>query len=277
MLIAGCSDKGSPGVTTTAMALASAWPTPMVVVEADPGGGDLAIRLRTRDRAALPESPTVLTVAAAARTSPSADLVSRYAHVFTKGVSVVPGQLSAEQGAGVTDWVALGAALCASEVPVVVDLGRLHGASGLMAVAAAADVVVVVGRAASGSVIRLRERLNRLAPELSALRGSPPRLFPVLVSTARYGNADVADLEQILTGSPSRPFVAGAGFVAFDPGSVARLEAGEEPEGRLARTSLLRTAREVVGQLEELVDWATAAARDGAVTSAAGPGLGNAT
>lgn len=277
MLLAICSDKGSPGVTTTALAFASTWPTPMLVVEADPGGGDLAIRLRTSDRAALPEAPTVLTVASAARTSFSANLVSRYAHGFTKGVSVVPGQLSAEQGSGVTDWMALGAALCASEVPAVVDLGRLNGASGLMAVAAMADVVVVVARPASGSVIRLRDRLNRLAPELAALRGGPPRLFPVLVSTARYGTADVADLDQVLAGSPVRPFLVGSGFVAFDPRSVARLEAGEEPGGRLGRTALLRTAREVAGRLEVLVGGANAGASDGAAASAAGPVLGSAT
>ena len=53
MLIALCSDKGSPGVTTTALALGSAWVTPVVVVEADLAGGDLAIRLRPHG-AALP-------------------------------------------------------------------------------------------------------------------------------------------------------------------------------------------------------------------------------
>jgi hypothetical protein len=33
------SASGSPGVTTTALALASVWPRPVIVVEADPTGG----------------------------------------------------------------------------------------------------------------------------------------------------------------------------------------------------------------------------------------------
>ncbi|MGK2852999.1 MAG: hypothetical protein ACSLE3_02645, partial [Microbacteriaceae bacterium] len=38
-LIALASASGSPGVTTTAMGLALAWPRPVLLVEADPTGG----------------------------------------------------------------------------------------------------------------------------------------------------------------------------------------------------------------------------------------------
>ena len=253
MLIGVCSDKGSPGATTTALTLASAWPTQALVVEADPNGGDLAIRLRTKDGAALPEAPTVLTVAAAARTSRSPDLTARYAHRLTEGVSVIVGQLAAEQSAGVVDWESFGSALAASEAAVFVDLGRLHAGSRLMPVAAMADVVIIVGRPDPGSVIRLRDRLNRLAPELAAIGGRPGRLFPVLVSVNRHGRADVDDLSRILAESPARPFLVGAAFLAFDPRAVGRLESAEEPAGRLARTPLLRTARDVTAELRRLL------------------------
>jgi len=45
-LIAFASVKGSPGVTTTVLALASVWPTSqhLIVAELDPAGGDLATR-----------------------------------------------------------------------------------------------------------------------------------------------------------------------------------------------------------------------------------------
>ena len=48
MLIAVCSLKSSPGVTTLAVALGARWPGPEVpiVVEADPAGGDLLTRFR---------------------------------------------------------------------------------------------------------------------------------------------------------------------------------------------------------------------------------------
>lgn len=253
MLIGVCSDKGSPGVTTTALSLASAWNGQAIVVEADPGGGDLAIRLRTRDGAALPEAPTVLTVAAAARTSRTPDLALRHAHRLTDDVQVISGHLTPEQSAGVVEWASLGSALAASQVPVFVDLGRLHAGSVVLPVAAMADVVAVVARPDPGSVIRLRERLRRLAPALAGQGGRPPRLLTVLVSLGRHGAADVEDLRRILADSPARPFLIGSSFVAFDPGAVARLECGEDPQGRLARTPLLRTARLVASELASLV------------------------
>ncbi|HET6918671.1 MAG TPA: hypothetical protein VFI46_04305, partial [Jiangellaceae bacterium] len=127
MMVGVCSDKGSPGSTTTALVLASAWPEHAVVVEADPQGGDLAIRLRRHGGAALPEVPTVLTVATAARRGPSADVLAGYAHELTRGVSVIPGALVAEQVAGVAEWEPLADALTGTEAPVFTDFGRLHG------------------------------------------------------------------------------------------------------------------------------------------------------
>ena len=41
MLIALCSVKGAPGVTTSALALALSWPRPVVLAELDPAGGDV--------------------------------------------------------------------------------------------------------------------------------------------------------------------------------------------------------------------------------------------
>ena len=66
-LVAVASVKGAPGVTTTALALAAAWPAAVdggvrpVVVEADAAGGDVAARL------GLPHAPGLLDVAVAAR------------------------------------------------------------------------------------------------------------------------------------------------------------------------------------------------------------------
>ena len=44
-LIAVAADKGAPGVTTTALALAAVWPRPVLLAECDPAGGDLVYRL----------------------------------------------------------------------------------------------------------------------------------------------------------------------------------------------------------------------------------------
>lgn len=254
MLVAVCSDKGSPGATTTALALASAWLSSAILVEADPYGGDLAIRLRTQAGDALPETPTVLTVATAARTSDDADLVGRYAQQLNQQLSVVPGYLAAEQLGGVPTWEPLAAAASASPRPVVIDLGRLHAGSPVLPLAVAADVVVVVGRADVGSVIRLRERLCRLIPALASRRGAPPSLWPVLVTAARHGAGDVADLRRVLADTAAAPLLSGVGYVGFDSATVSRLEAGESPAGRLARTTLLRTARVLVTEIVAAVE-----------------------
>ncbi len=118
--------------------------------------------------------------------------------------------------------------------------------------AARADVVAVVARPDAGSVIHLRERMMRLVPALAARRDAPPRLFPVLVSLRRQGPADVADVRRILAETSAGPMLAGAGYLAYDPAAVRRLESGETPTGRLARTRLLRTTGALAQQLGDL-------------------------
>jgi MinD-like ATPase involved in chromosome partitioning or flagellar assembly len=249
MLVAVCSDKGSPGATTTALALAAAWREPAVMVEADPYGGDLAVRMRTDAGTVLAETPTVLTAAAAARTRRDGALATEYAQRVNGQLSVLPGHLVAEQTAGISDWTPLATSLACSSRPVVVDLGRLHAGSPVLPVAAAADVLVIVARAETGAVIRLRERLSRLVPALAARRTSRVRLFPVLVTRERHGQRDLLDLRRVLEGTDAGPLVAGMGCMAWDRSAVARLEAGEYPGGLLARTGLMRTARRTAADL----------------------------
>jgi hypothetical protein len=254
MLLALCSDKGSPGTTTTAVALAAGWPTPAVVVEADPYGGDLGLRLRTETGGVLPETPTVLTLATAARTWTTGRIVQRYAQRINDQISVVPGHLVAEQAAGVPDWLPLATSFAGEDAPVLIDVGRLHAASPLLPVAARADLLVVVSRAETGSMIRLAERLARLVPALAAHRQEPPRLFPILVGLDRHRVADVADLRLMLEETSAAPLVVGTGHLAFDLAGVARLMAGQDPSGRLARTAVLRSARRTAADLAPLVD-----------------------
>ncbi|ABL81054.1 MULTISPECIES: hypothetical protein [unclassified Nocardioides] len=251
MLIALCGDKGAPGVTTTALAIGSAWPEPAAVVEASPTGGDLAIRLRPKG-SVLPETPTVLSVVTAARGHDGTDAVASHSYVLNSTTTVVPGPALAEQFTNIGDWSPLADALGHSLAPVFADLGHLHAASPTLAVAARAHLVVVVSRPDMASVVRVRERLIRLSTDLARMGGAPPRLFPLLISTIRHGQADVADLLAVLSETPARPFIVDAGFLAHDPAAVRRLQSGEEPAGRLARTALMRSARTVVSQIERL-------------------------
>ncbi len=222
------------------------------MVEADPYGGDLALRCQTKGGGVLPEAPTVLTVAVAARTEVSNDLVTRYAQPLNDELSVIPGHLTAEQGTSVSDWTPLARSLRASEVTVVADVGRVHARSPSLPIAAAADVVVVVSRADMCSVVHLRERLVRLVPLLAELRSAPPVVLPVLVTDRRQGPRLAGSLMDLLQASAVAPFVTETGWLAWDPDAVARLESGSRFAG-LARTALLRSSTRVVAQTRSLV------------------------
>jgi hypothetical protein len=119
-------------------------------------------------------------------------------------------------------------------------------------VAAAAEVLVVVCRGEAASVVRVRERLTRLVPALANARGSAPVLMPVVVTRSRYGSADAEDLARTLAETTAGPFIAGVGWIALDEPAVARLQASEDPTGRLARSALMKSAAAVVAQLGEL-------------------------
>ena len=249
MLIALCSDKGSPGTTTTALALASAWSAPAAVVEADPYGGDLPLRVRTQGREVLPETPTGLTLAAAARSTTGTELLERFTHRINDQLAVVPAPLMAEQTAGVADWESLATRLTDADTPLFVDVGRLHASSPVLALAAAADVVLPVARAETESMIRLRERAGCLVPALASHREAPPRLFPVIVGLERHRDGDLRDLRMLLEDTSAGPLVAGVGHIAYDLTGVGHLLAGQPPTGRLARSKLMRSARRTVGEL----------------------------
>lgn len=257
-MIVVAADKGSPGATVTALALASAWPQPATLVEADPWGADLPLRVR-RHGEVLADRETVLSLATAAtardsegRLPEGGDLVDRYAQDLSDHVRLVPGPVSAERAAAVPNWRALADALEASARPVIADLGRLHVASPSMPIAVAADVVVVVCRGEIGSVLRLRERVTALVPALAELRGAAPRVVPVVISSKRHGPGDAADVQAALAETAAGPFIPTVGSLAWDPSAVEALYRGEDPTGRLlARTALMRSATELASRILE--------------------------
>ena len=253
MLIAVCCDRGAPGSTTTALALAAATPVDCVLVEADPYGGDLAVRCAPPNGgSAFPPAPTVLTLAAEARTSVFAEQAARRAHEFTSTTRIVPAHFSAEQAAGVMNWAPLARALRASSTRVVADLGRIHANSPSVPVAAAADVVVVVTRPELGAVLHLKDRLERLVPVLAKIRNAPPVVVPVVVTGRRTAKAVTSEVAQLLRSSSAEPVVADVGWIAVDPAGVARLEGGHVG-GKDSRTALLRSATALNEAIDQLV------------------------
>jgi hypothetical protein len=225
--------KGSPGATTTALALAALSHRPAYMVEADSFGGDLAYRCRHAGLP-LPETPTVLTATAAVRHGHADDVLPRYSHQVGDRLRVVPGHLAAEQ-AFATDWEPLARSLSGSGHPVYVDVGRVHSASPTLPLVAMAEIVVAVLRVDVTSVARTLAQLDRLVPELAVRRDSVPSIVPVVVVAPRHASVVVVELRELLAGSRIAASIRDVGWIAYDEPAADLLYSGRAPSrGRFA-------------------------------------------
>jgi len=254
MLLAICADRGAPGSTTAALALASARGLPAIVVEADPYGGDLALRLKPDGKHPLAATPTVLSVAAGRsaerRHVPTPtpmrqlDLWRSGSHELCERVRVVPGFMNAEQGASVT-WPSLASVLASQTVPVFADVGRIHTGSPSMPILTAADAVIAVCRGDMGSVHHMIERLEALAPAIAERTGRTPMFLPMVVAPRQHGSELAQAVSQLLGTSAVGPAVRYVGWLAWDPAGCALLEDGGDPwEKPLRKSPLMSSARE---------------------------------
>ncbi|TYB43870.1 hypothetical protein [Actinomadura chibensis] len=157
------SAGGSPGVTTTALGLALAWPGKVLLAECDPMGrrvlpGYMADRLEGS------AGPGLLGLATSARAEPEGSL-SLEDYVFPIADDGPVGLLH-----GVRDprnasqlvalWPLLVQALTARDGDAIADLGRVGGAETPVPLLAAADVVVVVLKPTLVQVDAVRPRLD---------------------------------------------------------------------------------------------------------------------
>jgi hypothetical protein len=163
MLIALASVKGSPGVTTFALALAASWPADVrrVVIECDPAGGDLAQRF------GLAASPGLLSLAAAAREPVDPDVVWSHTQPLPGGVQVIPGPPGGHQARAALSTLTSGASPLYGmarrpEVAVFADCGRLDPASPAEAVIRRADVLLLISGTYSDELAHLATRVHEL-------------------------------------------------------------------------------------------------------------------
>ena len=156
-LLAVTSAKHAPGVTTAAIALAiAAGPVPAsLVVEADPGGGDLAARCE------LPVEPGLGSLAASGRHGTSVDLVDHVQALPAGpfGVLAPPSPSLTRSALGALGG-RLADALGAWPGTVVVDCGRWDPLGPAVPLAAVADALIVVLRPTVEGVEHVRARLD---------------------------------------------------------------------------------------------------------------------
>ncbi len=172
----------SCAVTTTATALAQAWPPPgqVVLAETDQAGGTVAARH------GLAASPGLATWAAAARRQDSAALLTEHCQQLPGGLRVLPAPASGEQTrAALTVLGGRLAGLAEAGSDVVADCGRLDAGSLSWPVVEAADLVLLVCRPDLPD-------LHALAGWLDTHAGRVQQLLVVLAGPGAYPRAEVA-------------------------------------------------------------------------------------
>jgi hypothetical protein len=258
-LVALAADKGAPGVTTAAVALGAVWPERAIVAECDPAGGDIAYRLPGPGGAPLDPHRGLLSLAATARHGVEPQQLWDHVQALNGGLEVLVGVATAEQSAGLAGlWDGLGQAL--GRVPgadVIADCGRITPGSPSTALLRHASVLVLVARATVESLAHARDRLASLAGRLGEGAVMGPAIGLVLVVSPGESKVAVAQVGDVLRAA--RLPVEVLGTIADDP-KGAGLLAGQW-SGRLGRSLLIRSAREVARTIHARIASTAGAAR----------------
>jgi hypothetical protein len=246
-LIAIASDKGAPGVTTAALALAAVWPRPVLLAECDPAGGDLVYRFPAAGGGHLDPRRGVLSLAVIARRGMAAHQVWEHAQKLHGGLDVLAGVTNAEQGAGLSLlWGPIGKVLASlPQADVIADCGRLGADGPLYDLLAEATTVVLVSRVHVADVIRLRDRATAFAAAAQSRGRRGFGVGVVVVADHKKLRASLGEVQQVLAQANAPATVLGG--IAHDT-KGADLLSGEWG-GSLDRTLLIKTAREVAQQL----------------------------
>ena len=246
-LIVIAADKGAPGVTTTALALAAVWPRPVLLAECDPSGGDLVYRFPAAHGGSLDPRRGLVTLAVAARRGLQPGHLWEHTQKMAGGLDVLTGVTNAEQGAGLgTLWGPLGGLFAAmSGGDVIADCGRLGADGPQYDLVAQAAVVLLVTRPNAGDVIRLRDRATAVAAAASARGRRGFTSAVAVIADQRTLRATAAEVSQALAqGDVPAGLVGG---IADDPKGAELLRGAWS--GRLDKTLLIRTARETAQQM----------------------------
>jgi hypothetical protein len=247
-LIAAAGDKGAPGVSTASLALAAVWPRPALLAEADPAGGDLVYRLPSADGGRLDPQRGLLSLAVAARRGIQPHQVWEHTQKLYGGLDVLTGVANTEQAGGLQLlWGKIGQVLSAiPQLDVLADCGRLGMDGPFYDLLGYASSVVLVARPNLEGVVRLRDRVAAVAAAL-AKRGQPGAILDVVI---------VADYKQLRQATEEVGNALGhgnlsgrvVGGLAYEPKSAEMLRGGQWG-GKLDKSMLIRTAREVAAQL----------------------------
>jgi len=219
-LIAVASFSGAPGVTTAALGIAACWPAGAdpLLAEADPSGGDLQTWF------GLPDTPGMVSLAAAARRGHGPDLLAGHAVRLPGGLQALPGPVGASQAhAAAAQLAAVGyepvtAAAAAGQV-IVADCGRLAPGTPVTPLLDAAAVLLVITTADAAALAHVHARLGALADVAGQTE---------LLLSGRPGPYRAAEISDTLG-------VTVAGRLPWDPAGAGLLRGVPVRRGRRTR------------------------------------------
>ena len=223
--------------TTTATALAAAWPAPepVVLLEADPSGGDLAAWFD------LATSPGLASAVAAAPSNWAA--VSEHVqHARGLEVLVSPGRATDADHVVTEAASRIVPILARHDTVVLADCGSQHPAH-LSSVVVQAALVVVTIHPAGASDRAVAVRLDRHGELFDTLT---QRSIPVVAAVVSGGLYDPGEVAVFLGGSAGAvPVVE----IANDPGAAAVIAGRAGSHRKVDRSPLLRTAAEAASEV----------------------------
>jgi len=234
VLIGLLSAGGSPGVTTTALAMGSVWPAPVVVVDADPSGGDVAAAGGGMVDASL---SNLLELVRLGRHNRLPQVLDSQIQTMPFGTPVVvgfgdPGQV------GAVSWSDLAAGLRAVQHrDVLVDLGRWGIPFAPAALMRACDVLVMVVRTQTRALRRAERVLPLIRQDLD--RANPGNAGVDLLVVDDNGSFSAADISRRLR-------VHVIGELPYDPKAAAVFSDSVPAPRHLDRTPLVRGLQAVV-------------------------------
>lgn len=242
MLLCLTSAKGSPGTTTTALALTLTWPRPVLLVEADPAGGDLRSGfLQGADTA----HRNLLEVAHTVRHGlDAADIAARCLALDPpeRTKLVLPGLPGPFHGASlralwprfldVLAHLKVRDPVWPAPVDVVVDCGRMDHPHMPWHLVEAADTAAVVVRTTLRSVLAAQPHVEHLRATLGQATGRPEALAAVAIIEGSYS-----------TGELRAVGIDVAAALPYDPAAACVLSERSGGRGLSARSQFLRSAR----------------------------------
>jgi MinD-like ATPase involved in chromosome partitioning or flagellar assembly len=233
VLVAFVSAKGSPGVTTSALAIGAAWPRRAVVVDADPAGGDVAAGL---GRGSWPAAAGLMELVIDMRTMPiDAALRQRALQPAAHCPLALAGFGQPGQAAGVP-WHEIADGFSrVTDADVLVDCGRFAAGDSIASLLRRSDLLVLVTRSTLPAV-RAAARLAPLLRELILAAAGDPRLSVLVVAPDRpYSGGEIAQSCEV-------PLL---GELPFDPRTAVVWSEGAAPGRGLRRTPLQREGRHI--------------------------------